>query len=129
MCVCVVVIKLIGTSLSEPHLVTTAVCCLFIYHTSSTRDQLLNICTVSAIHILVPRTKPSFPGLHLKQLTWLVWTTTVYKEDLQGEAIVVAISSLEVPSICDSTERSPTCARGSRYVPVAKHLLSTSIAC
>ena len=36
--------------------------------------------------ILVPRTKPSFPGLHLRQLTRLVWTTTVYKEDLQGEA-------------------------------------------
>ena len=34
----------------------------------------------------------------------------------RSQALAVAISSLEVPSICDSTERSPTCTRGSRYV-------------
>ena len=35
-----------------------------IYRTSSARDQLLNTCTVYAV--LVPRSKLSFPGLHLR---------------------------------------------------------------
>ena len=58
---------IIGASLSEPHLVTTAERCLFIaiyiYRTSSC-DQLLNTYTVYAV--LVPRTNLSFPGLYLR---------------------------------------------------------------
>ena len=52
-----------------------------------------------------------------------------YQEDPYREArLAVAISSLEVPSICDSADRSPTLS-GSRDAAVTKHLLSTNIAC
>ena len=94
---------------------------LGVYRTYSTRDQLLNTCTVSAIHIPEQNLRSHAVGVDYHCLQG--------RSAGRSQAIVVAISSLEVPSICDSAERSPTCARGSRYVPVAKHLLSTSIAC
>ena len=59
--------------------------------------------------ILIPRSKPSFPGLHLVETAHAVGIWTIYQEDPYREArLAVAISSLEVPSICDSADRSPT---------------------
>ena len=83
---CAVYINISHNTVRRPHVITY-----------STRAQ----------SILVPRSKPSFPGLHLMETAHAVGMD--YQEYPYREArLAVAISSLEVPSICDCTDRSPT---------------------
>ena len=103
-------VKLIG-ALSEPHLVSSTAAPSIYYIFISHIVRLPHVITypTRAQTILVPRSKPSFPGLHLMEIAH------AFGMDYQGNPyrearLAVAISSLEVPSICDSADRSPTLA-------------------
>ena len=109
--------RIIGASLSEPHLVSSTATLsiylltyLYIYiyisHNIVRRPHVITYST-RAQSILIPRSKPSFPGLYLMETAHAVGMD--YQEETYREArLAVAISSLEVPSICDSADRSPT---------------------
>ena len=86
-------LRIIGASLSEPHLVsTTAALSVYIYNyiyihrTSSTRDQLLSTCTFN------PGLVPSSPDLLLR----------VDVMSTQCVHVAEARSLLEASGICDS---------------------------
>ena len=80
---------------------------IYIYPTSYVRRPHVIIYSTRAQSILVPRSKPLFPGLHLMETAHAVGMD--YQEHPYREArLAVPISSLEVPSICDSADRSPT---------------------
>ena len=114
--------RMIGASLSEPHLVSSTAALyiyiiLFLYilyipqhRTSSTRarDHLFNTCTVYSRSQIKTRPTPA----HAVGMD--------YQEDPHREArLAVEISSLEVSSICDSADRSPIC--GPMFTPSLRH--------
>ena len=75
-------IYIIGASLSEPHLVSStaalSIIYLYISHKIVRRPHVITYST-RAQSILVPRSKPSFPGLHLMETAHAVGMD--YQED------------------------------------------------